>query len=157
MSLDSLVPVPLLPNKMPWLSSPDPQEEVPSKCNSHVPSLADKLKESLPSTTNQPPQPMINMDLEQPCDLNATKPNPYRSNRDLGDLDFWFDPKGRQFITDKEIASLNLWLVLVDCENNVEHHLHSSHDELYLANDLRHCDHSYENGLELPNFQAKQS
>jgi hypothetical protein len=42
----------------------------------------------------------------------------------------------------------------VDRENNVEHHLHSSHAELYLANDLRNRDHSYENGPELPNFQT---
>jgi hypothetical protein len=57
---------------------------------------------------------MINMDLEQPCNLNAPKPNPYRSDRDLGDLDFRFDPKRRWFATDKEIASLNLQLVIVD-------------------------------------------
>jgi hypothetical protein len=42
----------------------------------------------------------------------------------------------------------------VDCENNVEHHLHSSHAELYLADDLCNRDHSYENGPELPNFQT---
>jgi hypothetical protein len=75
------------------------------------------------------------MDLEQPCDFNAPKPNPYRSNRDLGDLDFRFVPKCRWFATDKEIASLNLRLVIVDHENNVEHHLHSSRAELYLAED----------------------
>jgi hypothetical protein len=53
------------------------------------------------------------------------------------------------FATDKEIASLNSWLVIVDRENNVEHHLHSSRAELYLADDLRNLDHSYENGPEL--------
>jgi hypothetical protein len=116
--------------------------------------VADQSKESLPSTTNQPPQPMIDMDLEQPCDLNVPKPNPYRSDRDLGDLDFRFDPKCRWFATDKEIASLNSRLVIVDRENNVEHHLHSSRAELYLADDLRNRDHSYENGPELPNFQT---
>jgi hypothetical protein len=78
MSLDSLVPVPLLPNKLPRPSSPDPQEEAPPKCNNHVPSLADQFKESLPSTTNQPPQPTIDMDLEQPCDLNAQNQIPTR-------------------------------------------------------------------------------
>jgi hypothetical protein len=40
------------------------------------------------------------------------------------------------FATDKEIASLNSWLVIVDRENNVEHHLHSSRAELYLADDI---------------------
>ncbi len=45
------------------------------------------------------------MDFEQPCDLNVPKPNPYRSDRDLGDLDFRFDPKRGWFATDKEIAS----------------------------------------------------
>jgi hypothetical protein len=97
---------------------------------------------------------MIDMDLEQPCDLNVLKPNPYRSDRDLGDLDFRFDPKRGWFATDKEIASLNSRLVFVDRENNVEHNLHSFRAELYLADDLRNCDHSYENGPELPNFQT---
>jgi hypothetical protein len=97
---------------------------------------------------------MIDMDLEQPYDFNAPKPNPYRSDRDLGDLDFRFVPKCGWFATEKEIASLNLRLVIVDHENNVEHHLHSSRAELYLADNLRNCDHSYENGLELPNFQT---
>jgi hypothetical protein len=78
---------------------------------------------------------MIDMDLEQPYDFNAPKPNPYRSDRDLGDLDSRFVPKCRWFATDKEIASLNLRLVIVDHENNVEHHLHSSRAELYLAED----------------------
>jgi hypothetical protein len=73
---------------------------------------------------------MFDMDLEQHCDLNVPKPNPYRSNRDLGDLDFRFEPKCRRFATDKEIASLNSRLIIVDRENNVEHHLHSSHAEL---------------------------
>jgi hypothetical protein len=97
---------------------------------------------------------MIDIDLEQPCVSNVPKPNPYRSDMDLGDLDFRFDPKQGWFATNKEIASLNLWLVIVDCENNVKHHLHSSHAELYLADDLRNRDHSYENGPELPNFQT---
>ncbi len=48
------------------------------------------------------------MDFEQPCDLNVPKPNPYRSDRDLGDLDFRFDPKRGWFATDKEIASAEL-------------------------------------------------
>jgi hypothetical protein len=148
------MPVPLPPKKLPQPSPPDPQEEAPPKCNDHVPSLADQFKESLPSTTNQPPQPTIDMDLEQPCDLNVPKPNPYRSDRDLGDLDFRFDPKRGWFATDKEIASLNSLLVVVDRENNVEHHLHSSRAELYLADDLRNRDHYYENGPELPNFQT---
>jgi hypothetical protein len=72
----------------------------------------------------------------------------------LGDLDFRFDPKRGRFATDKEIASMNSRLVIVNRENNVEHHLHSSRAELYLADDLRHHDHSYENGPELPNFQT---
>ena len=135
-SPDSLVPVPSPPNKMPRTSSPDPQEEAPPKCNDHVPSLADQFKESLPSPT-QPPQPTIDMDLQQPRDSNALKPNPYRSDKDLGDLDFRFDPKRGRFATDEEIASLNSRLVIVDRENNVEHHLHSSRAELYLADDLR--------------------
>jgi hypothetical protein len=97
---------------------------------------------------------MIDIDLEQPCDSNVLKPNPYSSDVDLGDLDFRFDLKQGQFATDKEIASLNSGLVIVDHENNVEHHLHSSRAELYLANDLRNHDHSYENGQELPNFQT---
>jgi hypothetical protein len=97
---------------------------------------------------------MIDMDLEQPCDLNVPKPNPYRSDWDLGDLDFRFDPKWGWFATDKEIASLNSWLVIVDHENNVDHHLHSSRAELYLADNLRNHDHSSENGPELPNFQT---
>jgi hypothetical protein len=97
---------------------------------------------------------MIDIDLEQPCDSNVPKPNPYRNDVDLGDLDFRFDPKQGRFATNKEIASLNSRLVIVDRENNVEHHLHSSHAELYLADDLRNRDHSYENGLELPNFQT---
>jgi hypothetical protein len=62
LSPDSLVPV---PNKRPRPSSLDPQEEVLPKCNNHVPSLADQFKELLPSTTNEPPQPMIDIDLEQ--------------------------------------------------------------------------------------------
>jgi hypothetical protein len=94
------------------------------------------------------------MDLKQPCDLNVPKPNPYRSDSDLGDLDFRFDPKRRRFATDRDIASLNSQLVIVDHENNVEHHLHSSHAELYLADDLHNHDHSYENDMELPNFQT---
>jgi hypothetical protein len=47
-----------------------------------------------------------------------------------------------------------LRLVIVDCENNVEHHLHSSCAELYLADDLHNHDHSYQYGPELPNFQT---
>jgi hypothetical protein len=78
---------------------------------------------------------MIDIDLEQPCDSNVPKPNPYSSDVDLGDLDFRLDPKQGWFATDKEIASLNSRLVIVDRENNVEHHLHSSRAELYLAND----------------------
>jgi hypothetical protein len=97
---------------------------------------------------------MIDIDLEQPCNSNVPKPNPYRSDVDLGDLDFRFDPKQGRFATDKEIASLNSWLVIVDCKNNVEHHLHSSRAELYLADNLRNRDHSYKNGPELPNFQT---
>jgi hypothetical protein len=97
---------------------------------------------------------MIHMDLEQPCDFNVPKLNPYRSDRDLGDLDFRFDPKRGWFATDKEIASLNSRLVIVDHENNVEHHLHFSCAELYLADNLCNHDHSYENGPELPNIQT---
>jgi hypothetical protein len=81
--------------------------------------------------------------------------DPYRSDEDLGDLDWRFsgDDKGR-FAMDEEVRCLNSQLVIMDPDNGAEHVLHGSHTELYLADNLRNLKHSFENADEVPNVQT---
>jgi hypothetical protein len=80
--------------------------------------------------------------------------DPYRSDEDLGDLDWRFsDDKGR-FAMDEEVHCLNSWLVIMDLDNRTEHVLHGSRAELYLADNLRNLKHSFENANEVPNVQT---
>jgi hypothetical protein len=44
-------------------------------------------------------------------------------------------------------------LVIEDPENSVEHVLHGSRSELYLANNLRSLDHSFENATDIHSFE----
>jgi hypothetical protein len=81
--------------------------------------------------------------------------DPYRSDEDLGDLDWRFsgDDKGR-FAMDEEVCCLNSQLVIMDPDNGAEHVLHGSRTELYLADNLRNLKHSFENADEVPNVQT---
>jgi hypothetical protein len=58
-------------------------------------------------STNKPPEPMIESDKGQ-LGNNVTKSlNPYRSDDDLGDLDWIFSANNCQFAMDEEVCHLN--------------------------------------------------
>jgi hypothetical protein len=80
--------------------------------------------------------------------------DPYRSDEDLGDLDWRFSDDKGQFAMDEEVRCLNSWLVIMDPDNGAEHMLHGSRAELYLADNLRNLKHSFENADEVPNVQT---
>jgi hypothetical protein len=105
--------------------------------------------------------PMIQMG---PMELNrdnagqfgttAKSLEPYRSDEDLGDLDWRFSDDKGWFATDEEVRCLNSRLVIMDPDNGAEHMLHGSRAELYLADNLRNLKHSFENADEVPNVQT---
>jgi hypothetical protein len=80
--------------------------------------------------------------------------DPYRSDEDLGDLDWRFSDDKGQFAMDEEVRCLNSRLVIMDPDNGAEHVLHGSRAELYLADNLRNLKHSFENADEVPNVQT---
>ena len=80
--------------------------------------------------------------------------DPYRSDEDLGDLDWRFSANNGRFATDEEVCCLNSRLVVMDPDNGAEHVLHGSRAELYLADNLRNFKHSFENADEVPNVQT---
>jgi hypothetical protein len=80
--------------------------------------------------------------------------DPYRSDEDLGDLDWRFSDDKGQFAMDEEVRCLNSRLVIMDPDNGAEHMLHGSRAELYLADNLRNLKHSFENADEVPNVQT---
>jgi hypothetical protein len=80
--------------------------------------------------------------------------DPYRSDEDLGDLDWRFSADKGRFAMDEEVRCLNSRLVIMDPDNGAEHVLHGSRAELYLADNLRNLKHSFENADEVPNVQT---
>ncbi len=59
-------------------------------------------------STNKPPEPIIESDKGQ-LSNNATKSlNPYRSDDDLGDLDWRFSANNSWFTTDEEVCHFEL-------------------------------------------------
>jgi hypothetical protein len=65
----------------------------------------------------------------------------YRSDEDLGDLDWRFSDDKGWFAMDEEVCCLNSRLVIMDPDNRAEHMLHGSRAELYLADNLRNLNH----------------
>ena len=104
--------------------------------------------------TDKPPEPMIESDNGE-LGNHATKSlDPYRSDKDLGDLDWRFSADKGRFATDEEVRCLNSRVVIEDPDNEVEHVLHGSRAELYLADSLGYLDHSFENVMEVQNVQT---
>jgi hypothetical protein len=54
----------------------------------------------------------------------------------------------------RKFAILNSQVAIVDADNEVEHMLHGSHVELYLADNLGVPDHSFKNIIEVHNVQT---
>jgi hypothetical protein len=106
-------------------------------------------------STNEPRKPTIESDKGQ-LSNNVTKSlNPYRSDEDLGDLDWRFSADNGRFTMDEEVCHLNSQvLVIMDPDNEVEHVLHGSRLELYLADNLGVLDHSFKNIIEVHNVQT---
>ena len=134
----------------------EPREEPRVKCNASIPTLAISYAARLAATTNEPPELMTESDNAQQLSNDANKSlDLHRSDNDLGDLDWRFSANNGWMVMDEEVCHLNSQLVIVDQDNEgVEHMLHGSRSELYLANNLRSLDHSFKNVIEIPNIQT---
>jgi hypothetical protein len=96
----------------------------------------------------------LNRDNAGQFGTTAKSLEPYRSDEDLGDLDWRFSDDKGWFAMDEEVCCLNSRLVIMDPDNGAEHVLHGSRAELYLADNLRNLKHSFENADEVPNVQT---
>jgi len=94
-------------------------------------------------TNNEPPT------LDTPIPNNQQ----FRDDAELGDLAWRFDPELGMIPTDEELHACNSRLVIVDSTREVEHNLHAGRGECYQMDKAGECEHSFENGTELPNFQ----
>jgi hypothetical protein len=104
-----------------------------------TPTMLARLTTSTIQTTIQMTTPMmipmtIPMIQMGPTELNrddagqfgatAKSLEPYRSDEDLGDLDWRFSDDKGQFAMDEEVRCLNSRLVIMDPDNGAEHVLH---------------------------------
>jgi hypothetical protein len=83
--------------------SAKPRDVPRVKCNASIPSLAAQFAVEVDST-NELPEPMIKSDKGQLSNNVTISMNSYRSDEDLGDLDWRFSANNVWFVMDEKVA-----------------------------------------------------